>query len=280
MKLACIQMNSQDDLSANLAQTDRLMQQAVDANARLLCLPENAFFMRGDDAAAMPVYEAAQHPGVQHCMQRAQEWGVWVLIGSIAAPAADGKWTNQSVLIDAQGNIAAHYDKVHLFDVTLPSGEVYAESARFDAGNTAVVVPTPLGMLGMSVCYDVRFAYLYRALAQAGAEILAVPAAFTAITGKAHWQCLLRARAIETGCYVVAAAQCGTHPKGRTTFGHSLVVDPWGTVLADGGEAVGVILADIDLAQVHKVRAQIPSLRHDREFRVCVTPAGAPPSDS
>ncbi|NBX04202.1 MAG: carbon-nitrogen hydrolase family protein, partial [Alphaproteobacteria bacterium] len=154
----------------------------------------------------------------------------------------------------------------HLFDVTLPNGEVYAESARFEAGEKMVVADTPAGRLGMTICYDVRFPHLYRQLAKAGAQILAVPAAFTQTTGEAHWEVLLRSRAIENGCYVIAPAQTGTHPGGRKTFGHALIIDPWGKVLADAGEGEGVIVADIDLAEVARVRASLPSLQHDRGF--------------
>lgn len=275
MKVACIQMNAQDDLPTNIVQADGLMDLAAQGGAQLICLPENAFFMRGDDAAAMPVFAAAEHPGVQHCAARAKQWGAWVLIGSIAAPASNGKWFNQSVLLNPQGSIAALYNKIHLFDVTLPSGEVYAESVRFAAGDKAVLADLSDFRLGMTVCYDVRFPQLYRTLAQAGASLLAVPAAFTATTGAAHWHSLLRARAIENGCYVIAAAQCGTHPKGRKTFGHSLIIDPWGEVLADGGSEVGYVLAEIDPAQVQKIRGQIPSLQHDRVFTL-----SSPPSDN
>jgi predicted amidohydrolase len=188
-------------------------------------------------------------------------------VGSLAVKLdSNDKVANRSFLLDAVGNIVASYDKIHMFDVQLPSGETYRESATFKPGETAVVAPTPWGQLGMSVCYDVRFAVLYRALAQAGASILTVPAAFTRTTGKAHWHILLRARAIETGCFVVAAAQCGTHAEGRQTFGHSLIVDPWGEVLADGGEEVGVTLARIDTARVAEVRGMVPALSHDRVF--------------
>jgi len=173
---------------------------------------------------------------------------------------------NRSLLIDSGGAIVARYDKIHLFDVDLVGGESYRESATVQAGDRPVLAPTPWGLMGLSICYDLRFAYLYRALAQAGALYLAIPAAFTHTTGSAHWHVLVRARAIETGCYVFAANQGGTHAEGKRTWGHSLNVDPWGKVLADGGEAVGFITAEIDPAEVEKARAMVPALRHDREF--------------
>lgn len=269
LSTACIQLNSQDDLKDNIAAADTLMRAAHVAGARWLCLPENAFFMRGDDAAAVPSYPLAQHPAVQHCCALARELEVWILIGSLAVPSAmEGKWFNRSVLIDATGACVQHYDKIHLFDAMLPKGEHYAESARFEAGSHATLAHLPCGVLGMTVCYDLRFPQLYRALSHAGATVLAVPAAFTHTTGVAHWHSLLRARAIENGCYVVAPAQYGIHPKGRRTYGHSLIVDPWGEVLADGGEEVGFVMAVLDPARVAQVRAQLPSLGHDREFTV------------
>lgn len=275
MHLACIQLSAQDNLEANIDAADALMREAASAGAQLLCLPENAFFMRGDDASALPEYAMEVHPAVLHCCSLAQSLGVWILIGSVAVPASAGKWFNRSLLIDATGTIAAHYDKIHLFDVTLPGGERYEESARFAAGDRAVLADLPCGKLGLSVCYDVRFAHLYRKLAQGGATILSVPAAFTHTTGMAHWHVLLRARAIENGCYVIAPAQCGTHPKGRRTYGHSLIIDPWGEVLADGGEEVGFVMATIDPARVQAVRAQIPSLHYQRDVSV-----SSPPSDN
>jgi predicted amidohydrolase len=187
-----------------------------------------------------------------------------LLLGSLAIKAGPGKVTNRSYLVDAAGEIAARYDKLHLFDVDLADGERYRESAAVAPGSNAVVAPTPWATLGLSICYDLRFPYLYRALAQAGAQILTVPAAFARTTGQAHWHVLLRARAIETGCYVLAPCQCGTHGGGRPTYGHSLIVDPWGRILADGGDEPGIVTATLDLAEVAKARAMIPALQHDR----------------
>jgi len=207
----------------------------------------------------------ADDPGLAACRALAAETKAWILIGSllIKEPGA-GKVVNRSYLLDGKGAIVARYDKLHLFDVDLPSGEQYRESATVKAGDRAVLAPSPWGLIGLSVCYDLRFAYLYRALAIAGASYLSIPAAFTYTTGKAHWHVLVRARAIETGCYVYAANHGGIHAEGRRTWGHALIVDPWGEVLADSGEREGFIVADIDPAKVTEARAMIPALKHDR----------------
>jgi len=192
--------------------------------------------------------------------------GIWVNLGSLALKTgrADGRLVNRGFLIDALGKIRARYDKIHLFDVDLPSGETWRESAAYAPGDRVVLANTPWGRLGLSICYDLRFPDLYRALSEAGAEILAVPAAFTVPTGLAHWHVLLRARAIEAGAFVIAAAQCGNHEDGRATFGHSLVVDPWGEVLLDMEQRTGVGIAQIDPARIADVRSRIPALRHRR----------------
>ncbi len=190
-----------------------------------------------------------------------------VLIGSLSIrDAGSDKIANRSFLIDAGGGIVARYDKIHLFDVNLRTDEWYRESDNVSPGANAVIAPSPWGLIGLSVCYDMRFPQLYRQLAQAGAALITIPAAFTRTTGRAHWHVLLRARAIETGCFILAPAQCGEHAQGRQTYGHSLIVDPWGQVLADGGEEEGIILAEIDTALVAKARARVPSLDHDRDF--------------
>ncbi len=196
----------------------------------------------------------------------AAETGAWLLIGSVVLRASAEKLANRSLLIDPAGHIAARYDKIHMFDVEIPDGQSYRESKAYEAGAEAVTADLPWGRLGLTVCYDLRFPDLYRALARAGAAFLTVPSAFTKYTGAAHWHVLLRARAIETGCFVFAPAQCGTHDGGRETYGHSLIVAPWGEVLADGGEEPGVSLAEIDPAEVAKARAMIPALDHDRPF--------------
>jgi len=192
--------------------------------------------------------------------------GVWLLIGSLAIKVSDTKTANRSFLIDPKGGIAAQYDKIHLFDVDLPSGETYRESNTVAGGNRAILAETSWGRLGMTICYDLRFPHLYRALAKAGAFLLTVPSAFTETTGKAHWHTLLRARAIENGAFVVAPAQGGTHANGRKTYGHSLIVAPWGEVLAEAGTDPCVIVAEIDSARVTDARTRVPSLKHDRDF--------------
>jgi len=199
--------------------------------------------------------------------------GIWVHLGSLAVHRPDGKFANRGFVIDPTGTIRARYDKLHLFDVDLPTGESWRESAAYVGGETAVVIDTPVGRLGASICYDIRFADLYRALSNAGATLLAVPAAFTRPTGAAHWHVLLRARAIEAGAFVVAAAQTGVHEDGRATYGHSLVVDPWGEVILDMGEAAGLGFADIDLTQVEQVRARIPAIAHRRAIPPVTTAA-------
>lgn len=209
-------------------------------------------------AADDPVLAAVRGAAAQH--------GIWVHLGSIALDGGNGQIVNRSFVVDSQGEVGAHYDKIHLFDVDLPGGERYRESATYAAGARAVVAPTPLGGMGLTICYDLRFPTLHAALARAGARIIAVPAAFTRPTGRAHWEVLLRARAIETGCFVVAAAQTGEHEDGRATHGHSLVVAPWGEVLLDMGEAAGEAIVDIDLALVDEARGRVPSLQHGREW--------------
>ena len=195
----------------------------------------------------------------------ARETEAWFLIGSIPVLLDSGRIANRGYLLDDQGSLCASYDKIHMFDVDLGT-ESYKESATYQPGSEAVLASTPWGQLGMTICYDLRFPTLYRQLAQAGAEMLSVPSAFTRPTGRAHWHVLNRARAIENGCYLLAPAQCGVHAEGRETYGHSLIIDPWGEVLADGGEDVGFIIAELDPAKVAKARAKLPSLGHDREF--------------
>lgn len=267
--IACVQLNSGEDLADNLRQIDALCHRAA-ASAPFVLLPENALLMRDPGGKQpLPAYTEAEHPGIVHCRNLAKSLGIWLLLGSVSVASPDpGKRFNRSLLIDDQGEIAARYDKIHLFDVDLGGGERYEESARIAPGNEACLAATPWGKLGMSVCYDVRFPQLYRRLAQAGAEFLAMPAAFTAKTGAAHWHILLRARAIETGCFVFAPAQCGVHPGGRETFGHALIIDPWGRILAEAGAEPGIITASIDPALVAQTRRGLPSLEHDREFHL------------
>jgi deaminated glutathione amidase len=267
-RVACIHNCAEREMAQSIAALTALIHAAAKDGAELIQLPEMATMLEPrNELVVQKAKPEADDPGLAACRALAAETKAWILIGSllIREPGAN-KVVNRSYLLDNQGAIVARYDKLHLFDVDLPSGEQYRESATVKAGDRAVLAPSPWGLIGLSVCYDLRFAYLYRALAQGGASYLSIPAAFTYTTGKAHWHVLVRARAIETGSYVFAANQGGTHAEGRRTWGHALIVDPWGEVLADSGERVGFIAADIDPAKVTEARAMIPALRHDRKF--------------
>jgi len=276
-KVACIQLNAARDIAPNIATASVLIREAKAKGAQFILTPENTGMI--EPKRPMMLEKArpeSEHPGIPAFGALAAELGVWLLIGSLQIKLDATTCANRSFLFDDKGRVAARYDKIHMFDVDLKAGESYRESATFRPGDRAVTAETPWGVVGLTVCYDVRFAHLYRALAQAGACFLTVPAAFTVPTGKAHWHTLLRARAIETGSYVFAPAQCGEHAEGRKTYGHSLIVSPWGEVLADGGEEPGVIYADVDPAKVGEVRAMIPALRHDRKFTGPELPAIEP----
>lgn len=250
---------------------------AASDGAALICLPEHFSALSSDGPRlTMPSFTEAAHPAPPAFARLARERRVWVLLGSLPISAAAGRFRNRSLLIGPDGVVAGRYDKIHLFDVELESGEHYRESATAEPGDEAVLVELPWGRLGMTICYDLRFPQLYRSLARAGADFLSVPAAFTRTTGEAHWHALNRARAIENGAYVFAPCQCGEHAGGSRTYGHSLIVDPWGRVIADGGEEPGVVLARIDPAEVNRARAMIPSLRHDRPYRLVGTASGEP----
>jgi predicted amidohydrolase len=265
--LACVQVNAGADMTANIKAASRLVRKAREKRADLVALPENVAMMefghRRILAAARP---EADHPALIAFCDLAREQGVWLHIGSLTVRLKEEAVANRSFLISDSGEVVARYDKIHLFDVDLPNGESYRESRTFRPGSKAVVAKTPWARFGLSICYDLRFPHLYRSLAKGGAELLGVPSAFTRQTGQAHWHVLLRARAIENGCFIYAPAQCGEHANGRQTFGHSLIIDPWGKVLADAGEEPGVVLAEIDLARVREARAALPSLHHDRNF--------------
>ena len=265
LRVACVQVNAGTEIEPNLQMAGALVRQARDAGAELIALPENvAAVVLGRHKVLARARPEDSHPGLPFFADLARSTGAWLLVGSLAIRLDEDRVANRSFLFDPAGAVTARYDKIHMFDVDLPGGESYRESATFRPGERAVLAPTPWGGLGMTICYDLRFAYLYRALAQAGAGILAVPAAFTRQTGRAHWHVLLRARAIETGCFVIAPAQTGEHDEGRQTYGHSLIVAPWGEVLADAGEEVGFVMADLDLGRVAEARRAVPSLRHDR----------------
>ena len=265
-KVACIQNCATEDLVASVADACELIRAARAADADLVCTPE--FFSclsMTSDGLFVGRYTEETHPALPVCRDLAAELGIWLLLGSLAVRGDTGKLRNRSYVIDATGQVVARYDKIHLFDVDLGPGESYRESDVLEPGEHAVNAPTPWGLLGLSVCYDLRFAYLYRALARAGALFLTVPAAFTRTTGKAHWHALLRTRAIETGSYVFAPCQYGAHGKAQT-YGHSLVIDPWGEVLCDAGEDRGFVVADVYTHRVEQARKKIPALQHDRVF--------------
>ena len=273
MRAALIQLNVSDDPAANLVATLGFVRQAVAAGAGFVLTPELTNGLSSSRAHQRSVFRhEADDPTLAALRAEAKAAGIWLLIGSLdlLTQDADGRFANRSFLVDPQGEIAARYDKIHMFDVNVSDTEVYRESEGYRPGSAAVVAKTPFARIGMTVCYDVRFPALYRRLAQAGAQVITVPAAFNHITGAAHWETLLRARAIETGCFVLAPAQTGFHPetpgKGRRTHGHSLAIAPWGEILADAGTEPGVTLVDLDLARVAEARRRVPSLRHDRGF--------------
>jgi len=267
LRTGLVQMTSSTDVEENVAVASDMIRAAAADGATLVATPEMTTLLERrrkavldaarpeDDDRALPVFR-----------NLAAELGIHLLIGSIPIRLGPRSLANRSFFIGPDGAIVARYDKIHRFDVTLDSGESYRESAVYEAGAEAVIARMPKAALGLSVCYDLRFPHLYRALAKAGADILMVPSAFTRTTGRAHWHVLLRARAIETGCFVLAPAQTGHHADGRETYGHSLAVAPWGEVLADGGEAVGVTVVDLDLSEVAAARGRIPALEHDRDY--------------
>ena len=264
-RIALLQMTSGIDPAVNAATLVATIRSAAGQGAVMLFTPEMSGLIDRDRArAAASIVAEADDPVLARVCAAAAEAGIWVHLGSLAVRRADGRFANRGFVIDPSGIIRARYDKLHLFDVDLPTGESWRESAAYAAGDAAIVTQTPIGMLGASICYDLRFPDLYRALSDAGATVLSVPAAFTRPTGAAHWHVLLRARAIESASYVVAAAQTGVHADGRATYGHSLVIDPWGTVVLDMGEAAGLGYAEISPDSVADVRARIPALEHRR----------------
>ncbi|HEX4270661.1 MAG TPA: carbon-nitrogen hydrolase family protein [Rhizomicrobium sp.] len=266
-KAACVQLRSSDDLAQNISETARLVREAAARGARFIATPENTTLMAPDGGAKLAhSFDEAHDPALPVFSALARELNVWLLIGSVAIKVSDTKTANRSFLFAPDGRVAARYSKIHLFDVALASGEVYRESNTVAGGDEAVVADTEFGPIGLSICYDLRFPQLFRRLAQKGAFLFTVPSAFTVPTGEAHWHVLLRARAIENGAFVIAPAQGGTHVNGRKTYGHSLIVAPWGEVLAEAGTEAGVIIADIDPALSALARARVPNLQHDRVF--------------
>jgi deaminated glutathione amidase len=268
IRVACVQMRSGTDVAQNVAAATDLIRQAAAQGAELIATPEMTTLLDRNPGAAWEKSTTEEaDPGLKAFRTLAKELRVTLLIGSIAIRAAEPKCANRSFLIGPDGEVIARYDKIHMFDVQLNAGNIYRESDSYAAGGEAVLASLPAAKLGMTVCYDVRFPDLFRTLAVAGAQIIAVPAAFTRITGEAHWHILLRSRAIETGCFVIAPAQGGKHEDGRETYGHSLIIDPWGEILAEGGVDPGVIIATLDLSKVDDIRGKIPSLKHVRPFR-------------
>lgn len=268
---ACVQLNSRDVMSDNLARAATYARDAHAAGARLIAFPENVSMMSfGGDNVRTAAFPEDQHPGLVFFADLAQELQSTLIVGSLHVKVeGEDRVANRCFIIGPDGKVITSYDKIHMFDVDLANGESYRESKTFRPGDAAKLAKTDQGTIGVSICYDVRFPHLFRDYAKAGAQILSIPAAFTRTTGQAHWHTLLKARAIENGCFVIAAAQCGDHPGNRQTFGHSLIIDPWGEVLADGGTDPGFITAEIDLDRVDEIRRMVPSLANGQTYKPC-----------
>jgi predicted amidohydrolase len=270
-RAALVQLRSGRNVDTNLERAEASIRHAAQGGAAYVQTPENTAIIELEPERVLATAEAEEDSvALARLRALAAELGIFLHIGSLAIKLDQTRVANRSYLIDPEGAIVASYDKLHLFDVDLAGGESYRESAHARPGTTAVLADLPFGRLGLSICYDLRFPQLYRALAMAGAEFIAVPAAFTRQTGEAHWHVLTRARAIETGTFILAATQGGVHENGRATFGHSLIVSPWGEILAEGGDEPGVIFADLDLAASAEARARIPALKHGRDFEVTI----------
>ncbi len=269
MRTACIQLNSAHDMPHNLDAAARLVREAAARDAQFIMLPEYAALLHGSGRVMREnAHPEQDHPALQTFRELARETGAWLLVGSLVVTTDEERMANRSLLLAADGTIVARYEKIHMFDATLPGGRVIRESGAYRPGTEAVVAETPWGPLGMTVCYDLRFPQLYRALAKAGALFLTVPSSFARETGAAHWLPLLQARAIESGCFVFAPAMCGEHPGNRAMYGHTLILDPWGRTLAELGDEPGIAIADVDTDEVTRVRAMLPTLEHDRAFSV------------
>jgi predicted amidohydrolase len=265
--VACVQLCSGTSVEENIKEASTLIKSAAEAGATFIVTPENTSLLdcrpgellkkthSEDEDAALSAFRAL-----------AKELSVWILVGSLPIKVSEEKCANRSFCISPEGEIVERYDKIHMCDVQLSPTEIYKESDRYDAGNKMVLAKTSFGLVGMTICYDLRFSHLYRDLAKQGAEIIVVPAAFLKTTGIAHWHTLLKARAIETGCFIIAPAQAGAHEDGRETYGHSIVVSPWGEIIVEAGEEAGYITASIDLEEVHVTRKKIPSLIHDKVY--------------
>ena len=265
VKIACIQTNSTPDPDENIASVSDLIREASASGAQIITTPEVVGMLEPNRASALSKAEPEENHRVLRAFRElACELDIWLLIGSISIKISKTKLSNRSFLINSNGEIVARYSKIHMFDVEVGDGNQYMESKTYEPGAEAVIVDTPWGLMGLTICYDIRFPHLFRDLAKAGARVIFSPAAFTKLTGEAHWHILQRARAIENGCFIVSPAQVGMHANARQTYGHSLVVDPWGSVLADGGNTVGYITADIDLSLVQISQNKVPSLLNDR----------------
>jgi predicted amidohydrolase len=267
-KVALLQAETGNDLAANLQTVTAMTHEAAQSGASFVLTPEYTLMM---DGSGRTMRESALDPDGGQALAQLQalaaELSIWLLVGSLTLKTGGDRIANRSFLIAADGSVRASYDKIHMFDATLPDGKVIRESSAYCPGARAVTAETPWGKLGLTVCYDLRFPQLYRSLAQAGARYLTIPSSFQRATGKDHWHPLIQARAIENACFVFAPAMCGEHPGNRSTYGHSLVVDPWGKILADGGDAPGIVYADIDPQRVDKVRGMLPCLEHDVAFQ-------------
>ena len=267
LRVACIQTNSKPDPNINIEEVSPLICKAKSDGAELITTPEVVGMLEPNREKALHKAQAENdHIVLREFRNLSKKLSIWLLIGSISIKLPDSKLANRSFLINPDGQIIARYTKIHMFDVEVNDGSTYRESATYQPGTSACLARTPWGLVGLTICYDIRFPALYRDLAKAGARIIFIPSAFTEVTGEAHWHVLQRARAIENGCFIVSAAQTGIHEQKRKTFGHSIIIDPWGNVLADAEKSVGFIIADLDLNLVNEARNKIPSLSHDREY--------------
>ena len=267
LRVACIQTNSKSDPNINIKEVSSLICEAKSDGAELITTPEVVGMLEPNREKALDKAQAENdHSVLREFRNLSKDLSIWLLIGSISIKLSDSKLANRSFLINPAGQIIARYTKIHMFDVEVNDGSTYKESTTYQPGTSACLARTPWGLVGLTICYDIRFPALYRDLAKAGARIIFIPSAFTEVTGEAHWHVLQRARAIENGCFIVSAAQTGIHEQKRKTFGHSIIIDPWGNVLAEADKCVGFIISDLDLNLVNEARNKIPSLSHDRNY--------------
>ncbi len=269
LNVACIQMTSGVDIQENIHMAAEFVKEAAKNGAEFIATPENTGAMIHDSKVRYnTAFTEEDHPAISAFSNLANSLNIWLLIGSLATKVSGTKLANRSYLFNPDGQTAAVYQKIHMFAVDLPTGESHREADYMEPGSKAVIAQMPKARLGMTICYDMRFPHMYRQMAVNGAEIFAVPSAFTVPTGRAHWHVMLRARAIETGCFVVAPAQCGTHDGGRQTYGHSIIIDPWGRILAEAEEKPGIIYAELDLSLINESRKSLAQLQHDREYEI------------